>query len=183
MDWKNLVLDMAPALGTALLGPAGGIATKFLADKLLGKPGASESEIAAAVKDMTPEMQIQLKQLELDFKKHAADVGLDLERLQLQQDQVAAADRADARAMQVEMRSWVPPTLAMLVTAGFFGILGVMLFYGLQQSSSQPLLIMLGSLGTAWTTIMAFYFGSSKGSADKTAILQNAISSQGGTRS
>jgi len=74
--------------------------------------------------------------------------------------------------MQKETKSYVPPALAALVTIGFFGILlGLMLGYAKQ---SNELLVMLGSLGTAWTGIIAFYFGSSSGSQAKDQLIYNS---------
>ncbi len=72
--------------------------------------------------------------------------------------------------MQAATRSLVPPMLAGAVTIGFFGILGMMLF-GTMDANNPAILMMLGSLGTAWTGIIAYYFGSSAGSQAKTEML------------
>ena len=65
--------------------------------------------------------------------------------------------------------------LAILVTAGFFGIVLYILRFGLPESGKEALLLLLGSLGAAWTSVMAFYFGSSSGSQKKTEALTAAI--------
>jgi hypothetical protein len=39
---------------------------------------------------------------------------------------------------------------------------------------NPPLLIMLGSLGTAWTGACAFWFGTTSGSKAKTDLLANS---------
>jgi hypothetical protein len=64
----------------------------------------------------------------------------------------------------------MPPLLAAAVTCGFFTIM-VMMFFNKIDSANPAILMMLGSLGTAWTGIIAYYFGSSAGSQAKTDLL------------
>jgi hypothetical protein len=74
--------------------------------------------------------------------------------------------------MQSTTKSWIPGTLAIGVTVGFFGILYA-LMSGRAEKSNE-LMIMLGSLGTAWTGIVTFYFGSSASSQNKDLLLFNS---------
>ena len=87
---------------------------------------------------------------------------------------IAADDRKDARDMQKTARSPIPALLTIFVTLGYFAILIGMMTGWLQVSDSQALLIMLGSLGTAWGMVMAFWFGTTNGSATKTELLAKA---------
>jgi hypothetical protein len=83
----------------------------------------------------------------------------------------AAQDRADARAHQLQAKDWwVNPILALLVTLGFFAAI----YYCLRPGSTPPdgmAHTLLGVLGTAWVSIITFYFGSSVGSKEKTKLL------------
>ena len=73
------------------------------------------------------------------------------------------------RFLAVSGSSRIGRILAFSVTFGFFGILtGLMLGYA---KTSNELLVMLGSLGTAWTGVIAFYFGSSSGSQAKDKLI------------
>lgn len=169
MDWKSTLGAVAPQIAKALGGPLAGTAVKFLADKLLGNPSASQAEVQKFVDaGLGPEQLVAVQKMETDFKTHMADLGVDLERIN-------QADRASARDREVKSGdSWTPRLLAAIVTFGFFSILARMMTMGLPEEGSQALLIMLGSLGTAWTGIIAYYFGSSSGSAAKTDALAKA---------
>ena len=93
-------------------------------------------------------------------------MGLNFEKLDV-------ADRTSAREMQTATRSRTPDILSGVITIGFFGILIAMLM-GYPSKDSQPLLIMLGSLGTAWISVVAFWFGSTNSSQKKDVMLYNS---------
>jgi hypothetical protein len=48
-----------------------------------------------------------------------------------------------------------------------------MLLNGMPKSGTEALLMMLGALGTAWTGVINFYYGSSAGSKAKTDAMAN----------
>ena len=62
--------------------------------------------------------------------------------------------------------------LALLVTVGFFGLVVLMVFYDLPQAAEQ-FLTMIG--GGGFLAVINYYFGSSKGSADKNKTIADAI--------
>lgn len=157
----------APTVATALGGPLAGMATKFLCDKL-GVPPGDEQALVNAVKGVTPEQVVQMKQMDLDFQKFLKQNDIDLEK-------IAADDRKSARDLLVQTKSVVPAMLSVGVTIGYFLILMLMLRGELKVGDSQALLLMLGSLGAAWGAIMQYWFGSSASSAHKDATIQQAI--------
>lgn len=65
-----------------------------------------------------------------------------------------------------------PAVLTILTTAGFFAILAWLISHGLPETGRDAVLVMLGTLGTAWTSCVAYYVGSSAGSAQKTAAME-----------
>lgn len=168
MDWRKVVATVAPALGTALGGPLGGMAAAAVSDALLGKPNGTEGEIAAALTAGGPEALLRLRQADQAFAQRMRELDIDLER-------VHQADRAGARDREAKTGdSWTPRLLAFAVTAGFFGVLAWLLVHGKPEHGGDALLVMLGSLGTAWAAITSYYFGSSAGSAAKTGLLGRA---------
>jgi hypothetical protein len=175
MDWKDIagiVGKSAPMLGTLIGGPAGAAVGALVASAL--GTGSTPDEVSQALAT-SPDAAVKLRQIEADrtvklqelVEQHAATVIA----AQTAQLQTEAADRADARKTQVQMRSLVPAILAVGVTAGFFGVLGAMLAGIWKPSDNNALLILLGSLGTSWGAIVNFYFGSSAGSARKDELL------------
>lgn len=165
MDWKSIVGAVAPALGTALGGPLAGLAVSAISDALLGKPNGSEAEIAVALKAGGPDALLKLKEADQRFAVRMRELDIDLDRLHQQ-------DRGSARERETKTGdSFTPRALALLVTAGFFGVLGWLLVVGKPADGGDALLVMLGALGGAWGATINYYFGSSSGSADKTALL------------
>ena len=160
MDWLS---KLVPLLGTALGGPLGGAAASFIADKL-----GIESKTIEAVTDvlnsgkLSPDQIAAIKVAEIDFKKFLEQNKIDLVKMDFD-------NTKSARDMQIITKSTTPAIMSYLITAGFFGILTYMLSDA--YVSSEPLLVMLGSLGTAWVAVVNYWFGSSHGSAQKSEIL------------
>jgi hypothetical protein len=113
----------------------------------------------------------------LALKKADQDFAVQMQALGFKQltdlESIAAGDRKDARDLLKSTRSWVPAALSILVTVGFFSLLLGMLLGVLRVSDSQALLMMLGSLGTGWGMVMAFWFGTTHDSGRKTEMLND----------
>jgi len=160
----GLLGQVAPTIATALGGPLAGLAVKTISEAMFGHPDANESEVSAALMGATPEQLQKLKETDATFKLKMKELDIDLEK-------ISSEDRDSARKMQMETRDWIPRALAISVTFGFFGILTWLLTKGVPPTGSETLIYMLGALGTAWTGIVQFYFGSSAGSKAKTDAL------------
>ena len=160
----GLLAQVAPTVATALGGPLAGLAVKTLSEAMFGHQDGSESEVSAALMNATPEQLQKLKEIDASFKARMKELDIDLER-------IAAGDRDSARNMQMHTNDWIPRAMAIMVTFGFFGILTWLLTKGVPPTGSETLIYMLGALGTAWTGIVQFYFGSSAGSKAKTDAL------------
>jgi hypothetical protein len=160
MDWLK---QIAPTIATALGGPLAGLAV----DAISKAVGIDPKDVQSTINQgkLSAEQIAQLKTAEIAMAARAQELGLDFEKL-------AVDDRKSARDMQTKTQSWIPGMMAMFVTMGFFGILiGLMTEH---FKTSDALMLMLGSLGTAWTGIIAFYFGSSAGSQRKDELLHQS---------
>jgi hypothetical protein len=160
MDW---LAQIAPGIATALGGPLAGLAVTAISKAL----GIDEKDVQSTIESgkLSAEQLASIKQAELQLQTQAQQLGLDFEK-------IAVDDRKSARDLQASTKSIVPPVLAMIVTVGFFGILFALMM-GYAQKSDE-LMIMLGSLGTAWTGIIGFYFGSSAHSEKQSEMLHRS---------
>jgi hypothetical protein len=170
MDWQSIIKTVAPWIGTALGGPLGGMAVTAIGGAL-GLDTKTEDGIKQALAGVTPEQMMALKKADQDFQAQMQALGFkqvtDLEAL-------VVADRKDARDMQKTTRSPVPALLSYAVTMGYFVILGGMMLGILKVSDSQALLLLLGSLATAWGQVLAYWFGTTRSSEVKTDMLAKA---------
>jgi hypothetical protein len=156
-----LLGQVAPTIATALGGPLAGLAAKTLSTVLLGKEDGSEAEIAKALQGASPDQLAAIKKIDADFKTRMAELEIDLER-------IVAGDRDSARKREIALGDHTPKILAAAITIGFFGILLWMFVHGVPKNGNEALLLMLGALQTAFTGVIAYYFGSSAGSKAKT---------------
>jgi membrane-bound ClpP family serine protease len=160
MEW---LMKLVPTIATCLGGPLAGLAVTAVSKAL----GIDEDKVQDVIDSgkLNADQIAGLKQAEIELQRQAQELGLNFEQLAVQ-------DRASARNMQTETKSIVPPLLSILVTVGFFGILGGLMSGKIM--TSDALMLMLGSLGTAWTGIIAFYFGSSASSQAKDQMIHNS---------
>jgi len=170
MDFTAIIKTVAPWIGTALTGPLGGMAIGW-ACAALGVENKTTESLQQALAGATPEQMLALKMSDQDFAVKMQELGFEnLEKLEA----LAVEDRKDARSMQTSTRSRIPALLSVIVVAGYFSILVGMMLGQLKVSESQALLLMLGSLTTAFGVVMAFWFGTTSDSGRKTELLAKA---------
>lgn len=140
--------------GLCTAGPAVGVAVAFLAGKLLDGPvddqDAALSEILGA---QTPEILAKVIALDGEFKASLGALNIDESILR---------DVANAREREMTLRDHTPAALAACITAGLFAIIFLLIFVAIPADSINIVNIMLGSLSTAWMTVISYYFGSVK---------------------
>lgn len=150
-------------LATAVAGPAGGAAVSFIADKLGLESKTIESVTAALTSN--PEAIQKLKEMDLEFAK------LD------QKDRDSARNRelAMANANVWGITKNITTVLSLGVIALSFLLFGILIFIEVKTAAKDILIYILGVLSAAVTQILAYYFGSSQGSKEKTKEIQEMM--------
>lgn len=170
MDISSIIATVAPWIGTALGGPLGGMAVTAAANAL-GLSDKTEAAIKTAISGATPEQMLALKQADNAFAAQMQQLGFDnLEKM----TGLENADRDSARNREIQVKDRTPKILAYLITAGFFGMLAAMLFKIIPNENRDILNIMLGALGSTFGAVTSYYYGSTRGSETKSALLAQA---------
>lgn len=171
MAFVDVLKKAYPYLSAAAsLVPGGNLATTVLGQILNLKDGATLDDAGLALMSATPEQRAQLQAEDNRHKEAILQMGFQSAE---EFERIAAADRASAREREKTVKDKTPWILALSITAGFFSVLLFMLLRPIPEAGHDALLIMLGSLGTAWAGVTTYYFGSSAGSAEKTKLLAN----------
>jgi hypothetical protein len=170
---KQVLGTVAPTLLTALGGPFGALAGAAL--HLAMGTGGDEKAVDTQLAGATQDTLLKVKQAEIDFKAKIAELGI-------QEEQLAYADLADARQMQMTTRDPTVARLAWLVIGGFLLIslaeLVAMVLWPervklLPEAAWLLIGSVLGYLANESKQAGAFYFGSSAGSQAKDATISD----------
>ena len=86
----DILKAIAPGIATALGGPLAGAAVSFLAGKF-GTPNTA-ADVQKALEGFSAADIVQMKTLDNDFKMHMADLGIQLDTLQIGVNQTEAAN-------------------------------------------------------------------------------------------
>lgn len=164
-DWKSVLKTVAPIAATAIGGPFGPMASSALLS-VLGidaEKGNEETQLEEAMKHITPEQVVKLKEGERQWK-------LQMREMDIKEEDLRERGIDSARKMQMATGSWVVPVLAMFTVGGFFAVVGLIMTGKVPLDSTLTGFV-LGAVSSKAEQVYNFFFGSSKGSKDKTAHL------------
>jgi len=173
---KKGVADIGvPLLANAIVPGSGGFASS-LVKKVLGVESGTEAEMIEAIANATPEQVIQLKELEIKHEERLIELSVETDKMYLK-------DVQNARNREIEIKkaggsNWPMYTLGSLITIGFFALVGILLFKetAIPAGSREVAFMLFGTLSTGFGSVIAYFFGSSKGSSEKNKMLQDAAS-------
>lgn len=162
---KNILGSVAPTLAKAVGGPFTGLAMSVLEGIF---PGDSEAEIEKKIAEGSPETLLALKKANQEFEVRCRELGIKEEALYIE-------DTKHARDFSAQT-SIVPQLVLTFLFIGIYGGLMYVFFtvdFELDEWQKGQLGILIGVITTAVVQIINFWFGTSKGSKDKTAAMAN----------
>lgn len=164
MDWKAVgqsVASAAPALGIALGGPAGGAVGSLIA-AAFGADSTPDAVAKAVAHD--PESAVKLREIEL---RHAEVLA----RLAAQQYEAQLLDVQQARTSHKD--HWMPAALTIALAAMVAGLVAALFAVETPPANKEVVYLIAGQLIGAFATAVAYWLGSSRGSAEKQKSLTN----------
>ena len=150
MKLKNILGSLAPTLGAAIGGPLGGQAGQILSS-VLGVANNPKT-IEQAMQNITAEQMVELKIAEKEFETRMAELNVDVFALETE-------DRQDARSKF--SKDWTPRILGVMTIMGFFGYIGMITLFPVDDASDDVVMLIIGSLTGIASAVISFYFGSS----------------------
>jgi hypothetical protein len=162
MKWQEIVKSVAPILGTALGGPMAGAAIKVLSGQILGDENASADALESAILSASPNQLVEIKRLDYQFKIDMQKLGVDVFELEVK-------DRSNAR--QAHKDSITPTIMLYLLTTMVSGILYALFSLDVPTDNKSILYMVVGQVITAWIAAVAYWYGTTKSSSDKSKML------------
>ncbi len=179
MPFLPLLLGLAPTVASWIMGDRTGAAVakvSGIAQEILGASDTAGIERAIAA---DPNLALQ-------FRMAVIQAEADARRQEFDTLQAELADVASARSQTVELAragsaiAWGAVAVSLLVTAAFMAALWFVVRQEIPAASREIAYILLGTLGAKFGDIVAYWVGSSSGSAQKSAALEKAVATGGG---
>lgn len=165
--WQEVLGSIAPVLAGALGGPLAAAAVKVIADKVLGRPDATEDEVKAALANgsLDGDQLIALKTAEQQFQ-------IELERIESARESAAMADTASAREQTVALAetkssiAWAAPVISTVIVSGFFACVALLFIIERtwDERTANLLNVLFGALIPGFSQVCNYWLGSSAGS-------------------
>ena len=166
---NDIIRTVAPWLASAVMGPLGGMAVKFIADKI-GIEAQTAEDLSNAIQGMSPDKLAELKLADKELEVRLKELGF---KNQEELYKAEVADRTSARTLFAtgnKLIGWI----SVLTILGFFAASGFVLKGGLKGLDPEELIVVgsvIGYLAAYTQQIYNYFFGSSSSSDKKTDMM------------
>ena len=131
-----------------------------------------EKVLDKVIPDPNAKAEAQAKLMEMAQKGELAQLEAHVKEMQSARDreiQIATSDKAPM------LNKIVTPVLALGTVALTFILYGIIIFTDVDEQSKDILIYVLGALTSAVTMVLGYYFGSSAGSKEKSAQIDDLL--------
>jgi hypothetical protein len=188
MDIKDIIRQIAPVAASLIGGPLAGVAVKALGDAI-GMSEPTQERVVAAIQSgsVSPEQLAAIRKADNDLKIRLRELDLDHEKIEADTEKAYLADTQDARKSNAGDQGvfWLGIgvlIIMLLDVVSTFWLVYSILTGGLQIKDVGIVAAVFGILGTLngyvaanAQQVLSYYFGSSRGSQDKSAAMAEAI--------
>lgn len=174
---NDFLKSIAPTLASALLGPMAGVAVGALG-KVFGISDATQEKVAKVFQEakLTPEQLAQIQELEMKYRNEEAERGFKYADLEFR-------DRDSARKWNTEGgiqgRMFVLSCILLTLT---LGCEIAVLFFGYPDDKIPEMVVgrILGLMDAVCMMVLAYHYGTTQGSMQKSTLLANSVPAGGG---
>lgn len=167
MDFTQVIKTIAPTVASALGGPLAGAAVSALGAIFnIGEPTQDKIKEAIENAQMTPAQIAQIKALELQYQNDEKERAFKYAELEFK-------DLDSARQRDAATRDNVNRNLAYAMVVAFIAVVAATLL-GAARVDSALAGTLIGYLSAKCEQVLAYYFGSTRGSERKTELLAAA---------
>lgn len=183
-----LAVSVLPELARLLAGDRGGRVAEMATAAVRAATGSEDPAAVEKALRENPEiaatLRIRLAEIALEEARLEQKESAERRQAELSEFGLRVGDTQSARSTLVELvrsgnaLSWGAPVVSLVVTVGFFAALALMLFgVGTLDPNGRELLnVVVGALVAAFTAVVNFWIGSSRGSQikDQNALVRTA---------
>lgn len=171
MEWKDVskaVGKVAAGVAPLLTGPLGiAVSVGSLIADALGTEDSPEAVKRAIQSD--PEAALKLQKMQLEHQAFLEQARIQQAEIDSKIEQARLADLQHAR--KLNNGHFMPPLLTVLLFFAVMGILYTLMNYQVPESAKEVVYMLAGSMSAAFTQAFSYWLGSSRGSAEKQAIM------------
>lgn len=172
---QEIISKVAPVLGSVIPIPGASGIISLIANTL--GCDTKEDSLCEAIEN-NPDAYIKLKEIEFNssVQLHQIIANNSLEKMKadVEIQKATLLDVSNARSMSLTNKSHIQSCLVFILTFGMLGLIAYLCKSGISDDN-QILWLLIGTLSTAWTQGINFFFGTSAASAKKDDMLWNSV--------
>jgi len=180
-----ILASLAPTVASWIFGDKTGKAVETVSTIVREQLGTDNPDAVQQAIASNPELaaQLRLALIKAEAEERERQAQIERERQQQQHDQFLAElrDVQDARSQTVKLAethspiAWGVVVVSTIVLMAFGVMLYVVIAKATPAAESMSAQLLLGMLGSMATSVVAYWVGSSRGSEQKNAWIQQAI--------